>query len=206
MGDQNAAAGAAPLEQAGLVATQKQSEQYGPLPHTDLPATDIARQAFHAQIDNLVQPRDNNDLRSFDMRQMSNAMPSNPNHSPLNARRPSSQYNTTGPNGMMGPGSFPYFPQATPHGQQRQDVAAFSRAQPQQFLPQHYSAQAAPYPMVTRQPPAHIQTQSPYGRVEPYAYGMAQPAYSPVDMRYPQPTFPVGYGAPAGYAEMSMCS
>lgn len=206
MGDQNANTTAAPLDQASLTADQKQTEQYGVLDHVDSTATDSTRHAFHGQIVNLAQPQDNNDTQSFDMRQMSSAMPSNPAHSPVNTRRPSDFYNSAAPNAMMGPGSFPYFSQMPQPGQQRQDQAQFPRAQPQQFIPQHYSAQATPYQMANRQPPAHIQTQPPYTRVDPYTYGMAQPVYSPVDMRYPQPTFPVAYGASVGYAEMSRCS
>lgn len=147
-----------------------------------------------------------NAARSFDMRHMSNALPpSNTGQVPMRGRRPSNQYVMPTQSGMMGPNPYQYNAQASQYGQQSPDAAAFARAQPQQqpYLPHNYAAPPAHYQMAGRPQPAQIQTQPPYPRVDPYAYGVAHPSYSPVDMRYPQQSYPVGYGAAGGYADMS---
>lgn len=137
----------------------------------------------------------------------------------MEARRPSGQFNAPMSSGMMGPGSFPYMPHPHQYGQPRQDSRAFAGAPQHQHQHQHqqqqqqhhqpqpqyyYPAQNAQYQMANRPQAPQLQTNPQFARMDPYGYGMAQPAYSPVDMRFPQPQLPVGYGAPGGYADMSL--
>ncbi|KAM0721900.1 hypothetical protein Q7P37_002825 [Cladosporium fusiforme] len=200
MGDQPARVNHTPLDAKTPESTQKRTEH--------LP--------FHAQLDNLAQTRttasqqmDGNAARSFDLRQMANALPpSNQSQLSMEGRRPSAPYAVPAPAGMMGTGPYQYNGPAPQYGQQRPDPAAFARAQQyqqqqqQQCLPHNFAASPGQYHMANRPQPAQLQTQHSYPHVDPYAYGAAQPAYSPVDMRYAQPPFPVSYGAPGGYADM----
>lgn len=145
---------------------------------------------------------DDNPGRSFDLRQMSNALPtSSSGQSYMDNRRPSAPYVVPAPAGMMGPGNHQYSAPVPQYAQQRPDPTAFARAQQQLYLPHNYAIPPAHYPMASRPQSAHTQTQPQYQRVDAYAYPMAQPGYSPVDMRYSQQTFPIGYGPPGGYQE-----
>jgi len=163
--------------------------------------TNISRPPFHSQLNDMSQSRFNAnqnmngvDSRPFDLRQMSNALPTSSEQTPFENRRPSAQFNMPSPAGMMGQ-SIPYMPQ---YGQQPHDSRNFVQP-PQQ---QHYAppnvmhpAMQYPYPNRPQQPPMQAQP--------PYSYPPMQQGYSPVDMRFPHQQFPIGYGPPAGYADPS---
>jgi hypothetical protein len=169
--------------------------------------TDYFRHPFHAQLEDLNQPRtgpmhqqNGSDGQSFDLRQMASNLPTNSEHSSLETRRPSGQYNAAG---MMGTSSFQYPQQMVQHGQQRQDINNYARAQQQQhYAPQQMVPQAAQY-QYNRPHPLQMHAQAPFPRMDPYAYGVSPSSYSPVDMRFPQQAFPMGYGPPGGYQDMS---
>jgi hypothetical protein len=138
--------------------------------------------------------------QSFDLRQMASALPTNSEQPTFENRPPSGHYNAAT---MMGQASFQY-PQMAQYGQQRQDPN-YPRMQQQQ---QHYAQQqmvpqAAPYQYVNRPHPLQMQPQSPFHRMEPYTYGASPSNYSPVDMRFPQQAFTMGYGPSGSYSDMS---
>lgn len=139
--------------------------------------------------------------QAFDLRQMASALPMNPEQSTFESRRPSEQYNAAT---MMGPASFQY-PQMAQYGQQRHEPANYSRMQQQQqlYAQQQMMPQAAPYQYVNRPHPLQMQPQAPFQRMDPYTFGASPSNYSPVDMRFPQQTFPMGYAPPGGYPDMS---
>jgi RNA recognition motif-containing protein len=139
--------------------------------------------------------------QSFDLRQMASALPTSSEQPTFENRPPSGHYNAAT---MMGPASFQY-PQMAQYGQQRQDPN-YSRIQQQQ---QHYAQQqmvpqAPPYQYVNRPHPPQMQPQANFHRMEPYPYGASPSNYSPVDMRFPQQAFPMGYGPSGSYSDMSM--
>ena len=172
--------------------------------------TDCFRLPFHAQLDDLNQPLPEpthhlnaSEPQSFDLRQMAGALPTNSEQPTCENRRPSGQNNTAT---MMGPSSFQY-PQMPQYGQQRHDPANYSRMQHQQQQ-QHYAQQqmvpqALPYQYANRPHPLPMQTQAQFPRMDPYGYGVSPSNYSPVDMRFPQQSFPMGYGPQGGYPDMS---
>jgi hypothetical protein len=144
------------------------------------------------------------ETQSFDLRQMGNALPANSEQPTFEGRRPSGQYSAAN---MMGPTPFQY-PQMSQYGQQRHDPANYSRMQQQQQQQQHYVQQqmvpqAAPYQYANRPHPLQMQSQAPFPRMDPYTYGVSPSNYSPVDMRFPQQSFPMGYGPSGGYPDMS---
>jgi hypothetical protein len=75
--------------------------------------------------------------------------------------------------------------------------------QQQQYAQQQMMPQPAPYQYVNRPHPLQMQPQAPFQRVDPYTFGVSPSNYSPVDMRFPQQTFPMGYAPPGGYQDMS---
>lgn len=121
--------------------------------------------------------------------------------SSFEARRPSGQYNSAS---MTGPPLFQYSQQTPQYGGQRQDHTHFARPQQHQqhYVPQQMVPQAAQYQYANK-PHLQMQTQPHFPRMDPYAYGVSPSAYSPVDMRFPQQTFPMGYAPHAGYQDMS---
>jgi hypothetical protein len=167
--------------------------------------TNVLRLPFYSQLDNMSQsgfkPGQNvngANNHPFDLRQMSNALPANPEQSSFETRRPSAQFNLLPSAGMMNQ-SIPHMPQ---YGQQHHDPRNFARPpQHQHFAPPNMMHQAPQYQYPNRPQQPHMQTQPPLARVDPYAYGMMQQGYSPVDMRFPQQQFPIGYGLPGGYAD-----
>jgi hypothetical protein len=181
--------------------------------------TDYFRHPFHAQLEDLNQPhmgpmhqQSGSDVQSFDLRQMASNLPTNSEHSSFETRRPSAQYNVAG---MMGTSSFQYPQQMAQHGQQRHDLNNYARAQQHQqhqqhqdqqqqqhYAPQQMVPQAAQY-QYNRSHPLQMHAQAPFPRMDPYAYGVSPSSYSPVDMRFPQQAFPMGYGPPGGYQDMS---
>ena len=166
--------------------------------------TNVPRLPFYSQLDNMSQsgfkPGQNVNCvntQPFDLRQMSNALPE---QSSFEARRPSAQFNLPPSAGMMNH-SIPHMPQ---YNQQPHDPRNFARPpQHQHFAPPNMMHQAPQYQYQNRPQLPHMQTQPHLARVDPYAYGMVQQGYSPVDMRFPQQPFPIGYGPPAGYADPS---
>lgn len=138
---------------------------------------------------------------------MASVLPTNSEQPTFESRRLSEQYNAAT---MMGPTSFQY-PQMAPYGQQRHDPANYSRMQhqqqqqqqQQQYAQQQMVPQTAPYHYVNRPHPLQMQQQAPFHRMDPYAFGASPSNYSPVDMRFPQQPFPVGYAPPGGYQDMS---
>jgi hypothetical protein len=178
---------------------ERSSKKCGPA--CQVSRTNALRLAFHSQLDDMSQFRsipgqnmNGNHPRPFDMRQMSNALPASSEQIPFETRRPSAQFNMPPSAGMMGP-SIPYLPQ---YGQQSHDARNFVQ-QPQQ---QHYALPNAMHQATQYQYPNRPQ-QSPMQTQPPYNYGLMQQGYSPVDMRFPQQQFPIGYGPPAGYADPS---
>jgi hypothetical protein len=173
--------------------------------HTNLP-----RLPFHSQLDNMSQPgfqpgqnMNSVNVHPFDLRQMSNALPTNPEQTPFETRRPSAQFNLPPSAGMMNQSILP-MPQ---YGQQPHDPRNLARPpQHQHFAPPNMIHQAPLYQYPNRPQQPHIQTQPHLARVDPYVYGMVQQGYSPVDMRSPQQQFPIGYGPPAGYVDPSKIS
>ena len=142
------------------------------------------------------------DSHPFDIPQIANSLPANAEQSSYDARRPSTQYNIPASASMMGPSSYQYNQHMPQYVQQSHDSRNFARPpQQQHYHPQHVMPQATQYHHANRPQPPPMQSQSQYPHVDPYAYGMNQPAYSPADMRFPQPQFPVGYGPPGGYAD-----
>lgn len=105
----------------------------------------------------------------------------------------------------MDPASFQHVQQMPQYGQQRHDPTHSARTQQQQqqhYIPQHFVPQAVQYQLGNRPQPPQRQTQPPFARMGPYAYGMNQPGHSPVDMSFPLQHFSMGYNAPGGYADM----
>lgn len=169
--------------------------------------TDCLRHPFHAQLDDLNQTRPDSmhqpnpgEPQSFDLRQMASALPANSEQPSFDNRRPSETYNSAT---MMGQTPFQY-PQMAQFGQQRHDPANFSRMQQQQqYAQQQMVPQTVPYQYANRPHPLQMQPQAPFHRMDPYAYGASPTSYSPVDMRFPQQTLPMGYAPPGGYPDMS---
>jgi hypothetical protein len=137
---------------------------------------------------------------------MASALPMNSEQPAFENRRPSGQINAAT---MMGQFQFQYL-QTNQYGQQRPDPANYARMQQQQHQQQqHYAQQqtmpqAASYQDANRPHPLQMQPQAPFPRMDPYAYGVSPSNYSPVDMRFPQQSFPMGYGPQGGYPDMSM--
>jgi hypothetical protein len=134
---------------------------------------------------------------------MASALQMNPEHSAFEGRRPSGQYSAAS---MMGPSSFQYAQQMAQYGQQRHDPTNYARTQQQQqhhFIPQQMVQQASQYQYANRPHPLQMQSQPSYPRMDSYAYGVSPSTYSSVDMRFPQQAFPMGYGPPGGFSDMS---
>ena len=139
--------------------------------------------------------------RSFDLRQMASALPTNSEQPTFeSSRRPSEQYNAAT---MMGPTSFRYPQMAPQYGQQRHDPTNYASMQQQQYAQQQMMPPAVPYQYANGPHPLQIQPQAPLHRIAPYAYGTSPSSYSPVDMRFPQQTFPMGHAPPSCYPDMS---
>lgn len=172
--------------------------------------TDCFRHPFHAQLDDLNQSRagpnhqqNAGEPQSFDLRQMASALPTNSEQISLEGRHPSGQYSAAG---MMGPTSYQYPQHMAQYGQQRHDPTTYARTQQQQQ--QHYVQhqmvpQVAQYQYANRPHALQMQTQPPFGRVDPYSFGVSPSNYSPVDMRFPQQAFTMGYNPAAGFPDMS---
>ena len=162
----------------------------------------VSRLPFHTQLNDMSQSRANpgqtaNGVGSypFDLRQMANAIPASSEQTPLENRRPSAQFNMPPSAVVMGQ-SIPYMPQ---YGQPSHDPRNFIQPPQQQHYPHPnamHQATQYQYPNRPQQPPP-MQVQPPYN------YGLMQQGYSPVDMRFPQQQFPIGYGPPTGYADPS---
>jgi len=163
---------------------------------------------FHAQLEDLTQmlnvgSQDNpaQDSRSFDFRHMTNALPQY-NEQNFQARRPTAPYGAPQSPSLANPANMQYMQQMPQYVSQRHDPMALAKAQQHQFLPPQYGVQQGQYPSNHRQQPSQLQTPPPFAHIDPYAYGVQQPGYSPVDLRFPQPGFPASFGMPGAYTEM----
>lgn len=212
MGDWTANIANIATDLATPVSGKSRAEQCEPSVHPTASRADSLRLPFHAQLDDLVQPRvgssqrtDGSDSHPFDLHQMPTALPTAMEQTTIGPQRSSSSYNVPISSVTMMSPSFQYTQQMLQCGQQRHDPTAFARTQhhqhPQQhYLPQHFVPQAAQYQIGNRlQQLPQMQTQPLFNRI---AYGMNQPAYSPVDMGFPQQQYPMGYGVPTKFADM----
>lgn len=142
------------------------------------------------------------DAKPFDLRHIANALPQyNDQH--FDSRRPPVSYGPPRSPSIPNPASLQYM-QQMPQFPQRHDPMALAKAQQQPFVPHQYGMQHSQYSPTQRQQPAQLQTQQPFGRMDPYGYRIQHPGYSPIDMRFPQPGFPASFGIPGAYAGMSM--
>lgn len=192
-----------------LGGSQQNEQQYVSKIRCPERRTDCLSHTFHAQLDDTGQPHtassqqpNSGNAQNFDLRPMSNALPVGSEQSPFEARRPSGQHDTAS---MAGPSSYQYPQQILQYGQQRYDPTTIARTQQQQqhYAPQQMAPQAAQYQYAHRPHSLQMQTQTPFPRMDPYAFGVSPSAYSPMDMRFPQQPFPMGYGPPAGYQDIS---
>lgn len=186
-------------------------DQYASQLRTSNSRAHCSRPPFYSQLDDVSQSRvktsqqagGNIESQPFDFRQMANALPATSEQSAYGARRPSAQYNTPASAGMMAPSSYAYGQPVPQYIQQPHDPRAFARLQQQQqYPPQQVMPQAAQYAYPNRPQQQTMQMHPQYARVDNFAYGINQPGYSPVDMRFPQSQFPMGYAAPGGHADI----
>lgn len=135
---------------------------------------------------------------------MAHALPQyNDQH--LQARRPTMPYGTPHSPNVANAPSMQCMQQMPQFHPQRHDAMALAKAQQQQFLPNHYGLQHAQSPSSQRHQPPQLQTQPSFSQFDPYAYGVQQSGYSPIDMRFPQPGFPASFGMPGAYADLGKC-